>query len=110
MQEREILSEGKDLSRRQEIMADETSVTAVSMALAMKVATRFRLGRLRGTERLARDVGTIIAGRGAELSISVTHASICQTRATHRFDRTWQSGPGWRGTGPASMKGTYGCV
>lgn len=57
-------------------IADEENEIFVSAASAWEIATKYRLGRLPGTEVVARDVPGVIADQGfAELPIRVEEAA-----------------------------------
>lgn len=80
------------LSRRaREAVADEGNAIAVSAASAMEVATKFRIGKLPGAERLTRDFEAIVASQGfTELPISIRHARLAgEMNIGHKdpFDR-----------------------
>jgi len=74
-----------------EAIADEANDVAVSAASAMEIATKFRIGTLRGAALLARDFEAIIAAQGfIELPIDIRHARLAgEMTIAHKdpFDR-----------------------
>ncbi|WP_420633409.1 type II toxin-antitoxin system VapC family toxin [Candidatus Palauibacter sp.] len=70
------LADSGRLSRpARRVIADETNDIVVSAASAWEIATKYRIGRLPGSETVALDVVGHIAGQGLrELPISVTDA------------------------------------
>ena len=57
------------------VIADEGNDVVVSAASAWEIATKFRLGRLPGSEAAAAGIAGVIAGQGfEELAISVSDA------------------------------------
>ncbi|WP_425154957.1 type II toxin-antitoxin system VapC family toxin [Candidatus Palauibacter sp.] len=70
------LADSGRLSRpARRVIADETNDIMVSAASAWEIATKYRIGRLPGSETVALDVVGHIAGQGfRELPISVTDA------------------------------------
>jgi PIN domain nuclease of toxin-antitoxin system len=86
------LAGDKALSRRtREAIADETNSVAVSVASAMEISTKFRIGKLPDAALLAHDFEAIIAKQGfAELAITVRHARLAgEMNIAHKdpFDR-----------------------
>lgn len=77
--------------RARDAIADETNAVAVSAALAMEVATKFRLGKLPDAALLAQDFEAVVAEQGFdELAISVHHARLAgEMNIAHKdpFDR-----------------------
>ena len=86
------LADSKRLSRKaHSVIVDETNDIVVSAVSAWEIATKFRIGRLPGSEAVAVDVAGHIAGQGfVELAISVADAEYAgRLPGPHRdpFDR-----------------------
>ena len=86
------VADSKRLSgRARRVIADEANDILVSAASAWEIATKYRLGKLPGSERVAADVVACIGSQGfEELAISVAHAERAGRLAgPHRdpFDR-----------------------
>ena len=82
------------------MIVDEANDIVVSAVSAWEIATKFRIGRLPGSEAVAVDVAGHIAGQGfVELAISVADAE-CAGRlpGPHRdpFDRMLVAQGPWR--------------
>ena len=58
-----------------DVISDEANDILVSAASAWEIATKFRIGKLPGTETVALDIAAQISGQGfEELAIGITEA------------------------------------
>lgn len=60
---------------RRALIADEANVVLVSAASAWEIATKARLGKLRGAAEVAADIGGAVASQGfLALPVTIAHA------------------------------------